>query len=139
MILDIEDLDSLPQTATIFLKEAGMHKHFAIFGPMGVGKTTLIKEFCKQLGVNQVVTSPTFALVNEYTTSAGAKVYHFDFYRITKQEELFDLGYEDYLFGDAYCFIEWPEKAEELIPKHFRHIHLEELSSGKRRLNVIFD
>jgi tRNA threonylcarbamoyladenosine biosynthesis protein TsaE len=136
MILEINEISSLPGVVSTFLETIGTRKHFAVFGPMGVGKTTFIKEVCKQLGVIQVVTSPTFALVNEYSTQKGEKIYHFDFYRITKQEELYDLGYEDYLYADTYCFIEWPEKAEELIPPHFSNIHFMELVTGQRQLEM---
>jgi tRNA threonylcarbamoyladenosine biosynthesis protein TsaE len=139
MVFDIENLETLPETARIFLRQMGNRKHFAIFGPMGVGKTTFIKEVCKQLKVNEVVTSPTFALVNEYSTQSGQKIYHFDFYRIKREEELYDIGYEDYVYGDDYCFIEWPEKAPDLIPSHFTQIRLEEVSTGKRRMYVEID
>ncbi|HEX3009790.1 MAG TPA: tRNA (adenosine(37)-N6)-threonylcarbamoyltransferase complex ATPase subunit type 1 TsaE, partial [Bacteroidales bacterium] len=88
---------------------------------------------------NEVVTSPTFALVNEYSTQNGQKIYHFDFYRIKREEELYDIGYEDYVYGDDYCFIEWPEKAPDLIPSHFTKIRLEEVSTGKRRMYVEID
>lgn len=139
MQIEIKNIASLSEAVAKFLDRAGDHKHFAVFGPMGVGKTTFIKEVCKQLKVKEVVTSPTFALVNEYTTGAGIKVFHFDFYRIKKEEELFDLGYEDYVYADAYCFIEWPEKALELIPPHFKHIRFEEMEAGKRTMDVSFE
>jgi len=132
MKFEIENLDSLPEVVGRFLEYSKKHKHYAVFGSMGVGKTTFIKEVCKQLHVNEVVTSPTFALVNEYTITGGDKVYHFDFYRINKEEELFDIGYEDYVYADAYCFIEWPEKAPDLIPDHFKKIWLKEGDFGKR-------
>jgi tRNA threonylcarbamoyladenosine biosynthesis protein TsaE len=139
MLFEIENLSALPQVVSNFLKQAGNSKHFAIFGPMGIGKTTFIKEVCKQLQVNEVVTSPTFALVNEYSRPDGSKVYHFDFYRIKKEEELYDMGYEDYVYSDAYCFIEWPEKALNLIPPHFKNIRIEENHSGKRQMEVNLD
>lgn len=136
MEFEIENLDSLPQVVTNFLRQSGNNKQFAVFGSMGSGKTTFIKEVCRQLQVKEVVTSPTFSLVNEYTIPNGKKVYHFDFYRIRKVEELYDMGYEDYVYSDDYCFIEWPEKALELIPAHFKNIRLEETDSGKRRMIV---
>ena len=90
---------------------------FAFFGRMGVGKTTLIKALSRELGVVDIVQSPSFAIINEYKTIAGESVFHFDFYRIKKLEEVFDLGYEEYLYSGSYCFIEWPELMEELLPE----------------------
>jgi tRNA threonylcarbamoyladenosine biosynthesis protein TsaE len=89
---------------------------FAFFGEMGAGKTTFIKIICAQLGITDEVTSPTFSIVNEYLAKEGERLYHFDFYRIKLEEEAYDLGYEDYFFGGYYCFIEWPEKVEKLLP-----------------------
>lgn len=139
MYYEIKDIEALPDIVFQFLNDAKTHRHFAIFGSMGAGKTTFIKEVCRQLKVKEVVTSPTFSLVNEYTLPNNNKVYHFDFYRIKKEEELYDMGYEDYVYGDAYCFIEWPEKAPDLIPSHFKKIRIEETSSGKRQLEVNLD
>jgi tRNA threonylcarbamoyladenosine biosynthesis protein TsaE len=132
MVFEIENIASLPVVVSSFRKTIGDQKHFAVSGNMGAGKTTFIKELCKQLNVKEVVTSPTFALINEYTTGNGTKVFHFDFYRIKKEEELYDLGYEDYVYSDSYCFIEWPEMAPDLIPPHFKKIRIEETGSGKR-------
>lgn len=137
MELELKSLSDLPEVASAILKSTVGKRHFALFGPMGVGKTTLIKELCNQLNVKQVVTSPTFALINEYTTHSGERIFHFDFYRIKSMEELYDLGYEDYLYSDAYCFIEWPEKAEEIIPSHFVPIYLEEKASGVRYIKLM--
>ena len=89
----------------------------AFYGEMGVGKTTLIKELCTILGVTEIANSPTFAIVNEYVGSQKKAIYHFDFYRIEKEEEVYDLGYEDYFYSDSFCFIEWPEKIPNLIPE----------------------
>lgn len=136
---EIDNLSALPKVVCDFLKQAGNSRHFAIFGPMGIGKTTFVKEVCRQLEVIEVVTSPTFSLVNEYSLSNGHKVYHFDFYRIKNEEELFDIGYEDYVYSDSYCFIEWPEKALNLIPPHFKHITMKENHSGKRQMEVNLD
>src|SRR6266498_1171837 len=122
MKLVLSSLNDLPQVAAEFLKLTKGKKQFALYGNMGVGKTTFIKEICHQLGVVQVVTSPTFALINEYTTEGKALVYHFDFYRINKLEELFDFGYEEYLYSTNYCFIEWPEKIEEILPDHLQKV-----------------
>ena len=99
-------------------------KKIVFFGEMGVGKTTLIKSICKVLNVQDVVTSPTFSLVNEYQSKDGNSLYHFDFYRIKNQEELFDLGLEEYIYSDNYCFIEWPEKAEGLLSDNFIQVQM---------------
>jgi len=105
---------------------------FAFYGKMGSGKTTFIKEICKQLNVNDVITSPTFAIINEYTCIEGSKIYHFDFYRIESQEEVFDFGYEEYIFSGNRCFIEWPELIENLLPQTYVRIDIEEQSNGSR-------
>lgn len=89
---------------------------FAVQGSMGAGKTTFIRYLCQQLGVQEIVQSPSFAIINEYSLPGGEPVFHFDFYRIRKREEIFDLGYEEYLYSGAYCFIEWPEIMEDLLP-----------------------
>ena len=99
-------------------------KKIVFFGEMGVGKTTLIKSICKVLNVQDVVTSPTFSVVNEYQNKDGNSLYHFDFYRIKNQEELFDLGLEEYIYSDNYCFIEWPEKAKGLLSDNFIQIQM---------------
>jgi tRNA threonylcarbamoyladenosine biosynthesis protein TsaE len=104
----------------------------AFYGKMGIGKTTLIKALCKEMFVENTVTSPTFALVNEYTTSSNETIYHFDFYRINKVEELFDLGYEEYFYSGKYCFVEWPELAENMLPDNTLKITLTEDSKGSR-------
>jgi tRNA threonylcarbamoyladenosine biosynthesis protein TsaE len=132
MRLIVPSLDKLPDAATEFLNLTKSKKQFAFFGSMGVGKTTFIKEVCRQLGVLQVVTSPTFAIVNEYNTASNQLVYHFDFYRIVKIEELFDFGYEDYFYSSNYCFVEWPEKAEEILPKHIQKVEISEMPDGSR-------
>ena len=87
-----------------------------LYGELGSGKTTLIKAICEELGVKQAISSPTFSIVNEYLSSSGKKIYHFDFYRINNISEAYDMGYEEYFYSDAYCFIEWPEKIAELLP-----------------------
>ena len=99
-------------------------KKIVFFGEMGVGKTTLIKSICKVLNVQDIVTSPTFSVVNEYQNKDGNSLYHFDFYRIKNQEELFDLGLEEYIYSDNYCFIEWPEKAEGLLSDNFIQVKM---------------
>jgi tRNA threonylcarbamoyladenosine biosynthesis protein TsaE len=103
---------------------------------MGSGKTTFIKAICKELGATSMVTSPTFSLVNEYYTNNESVLYHFDLYRINSIEELYDLGYEEYFYGDQYVFIEWAEKAEELLPDPVIRITLEEISPEKRIISI---
>jgi tRNA threonylcarbamoyladenosine biosynthesis protein TsaE len=132
MKLTLSVIEDLPNVASSFLKGIGDKKQIAFYGSMGVGKTTFIKEICRQLGVIEVVTSPTFAIINEYHTIDNRNVYHFDFYRINKTEELFDFGYEDYLYSSDYCFIEWPEKGDEVLPEHILKVNITEMSDGIR-------
>ncbi|MBU2553829.1 MAG: tRNA (adenosine(37)-N6)-threonylcarbamoyltransferase complex ATPase subunit type 1 TsaE [Bacteroidales bacterium] len=118
-------LDDLPTIALKILEEMTDDRIFALKGKMGAGKTTLIKAFCDVLEVSDVVTSPTFALINEYQTDNTNRVYHFDFYRIKKLEEVFDIGYEEYFYSGEYCFIEWPEMIWELLPESFVYVNVE--------------
>ena len=106
------------------LQEYGEERFFAFFGKMGVGKTTLIKAMCGELGVEDNVCSPTFAIINEYKTGNGAPVYHF--YRLKNAEEAYDIGYEEYFYSGEYCFTEWTEKVEELLPEHYVRVELQE-------------
>ena len=96
----------------------------AFYGPMGAGKTTLIKDLCHRMGVTDEVNSPTFAIVNEYVTEEGDSVYHFDFYRIKKLEEAYDIGYENYFYSGSLCLIEWPELIEPLLPEHYLRVDI---------------
>jgi tRNA threonylcarbamoyladenosine biosynthesis protein TsaE len=132
MKLELATLEDLPNVATAFLKATAGRKQIAFYGNMGVGKTTFIKEICHQLGVIEVVTSPTFAIINEYHTIDNQNIYHFDFYRINKIEELFDFGYEDYLYSSDYCFIEWPEKGDSVLPEHVLRVNITEMFDGIR-------
>ena len=117
----VQELDEIAKAIVeVFENE----KKIVFFGEMGVGKTTLIKSICKVLNVQDVVTSPTFSVVNEYQNKDGNSLYHFDFYRIKNQEELFDLGLEEYIYSDNYCFIEWPEKAEGLLSDNFIQVQM---------------
>jgi tRNA threonylcarbamoyladenosine biosynthesis protein TsaE len=113
----IKDKRHLPAAARELLNHSADKKIFAFYGSMGAGKTTIIKALCKNLGAIDIVSSPTFTLVNEYKTSGGESLFHIDFYRIKKQEEVYDFGLEEYLTGDSYCFMEWPELVEELLPE----------------------
>ena len=107
----------LDDAAKKLIDKYPLHRLFAFYGEMGAGKTTFIKSICKKLNVIDNVTSPTFAIVNVYQTKTNNEVYHFDFYRIKSLEEVYDIGYEDYFFGDQYCLMEWPEKIKELLPE----------------------
>ena len=108
---------------------------FLLYGDMGVGKTTLVKFFCSTLDVVDIVTSPTFSIVNQYKTYNDKYVFHFDFYRTKNKNEIFDIGYEEYLFGSSYCFVEWPERAEGLLPDKFVRIEMK-LENTIRRIRV---
>ena len=105
-------------------------------GEMGAGKTTLIKELVKQLGVNEIASSPTFSLVNEYKTNTGQIIYHFDFYRINSEEEAFDIGVEEYFYSNNWCFIEWGEKVENLLPLDIININIGILSKNQRTIEI---
>lgn len=131
----IKDLESIRDAARQFVTQMDQGSVFAFYGGMGAGKTTFIKAVCEELGVDDVVMSPTFAIVNEYrSATTGELVYHFDFYRIKKLEEVYDLGYEDYFYSGATCFIEWPELIEELLPSDAVRIKIEEAPDGSRIL-----
>ena len=129
LIYTLEDID---RTAKQFLHIITDRKHIAFYGGMGVGKTTFITAICKLLGTEDLVSSPTFAIINEYDTLKGIPVYHFDFYRINSPIELMDIGFNEYCSSDAYCFIEWPDKANEIIPEDFLMIKMKEVGENKR-------
>lgn len=112
------------------------YKILLFFGEMGVGKTTLIKEICKELGTNDVISSPTFSLVNEYRSESNTVIYHFDFYRIEDEEEAYDIGIEDYFDSNAWCLIEWPENIENLLPLNATKVRLTHLENGFRNIQL---
>ena len=128
-------LESLSEIASEIITSA-KNKTVLFYGKMGVGKTTLIKEICMQLEVIDTVSSPTFSLVNEYNTLKGTAVFHFDFYRITKEEEALDMGIEEYLYDNSWCLIEWPQNVENLLPLESVQIHLSILDNGKRNVQL---
>lgn len=133
--LKIESLDSINAAAQKFVENMGEGKVFAFYGKMGAGKTTFIKAVCECLGVEDTVTSPTFAIVNEYqSTKVDYPIYHFDFYRIKKLDEVYDMGYEDYFYGGGVCFIEWPELIEELLPEDAVKVEIKENEDGTRTI-----
>lgn len=120
----INNISELPAAAIQLIKAFGNKKVIAFYGEMGAGKTTLIKAVCAELGVKETISSPTFSIVNEYHSSVGKKIYHFDFYRINTISEAYDMGYEEYFYSDAYCFVEWPEKIAELLPEDVLKMHI---------------
>ena len=135
MEINISSLDQIHEAARQFVEAMGNSTVFAFYGKMGAGKTTFIKAVCEELGVSDVITSPTFAIVNEYRSDrTGELIYHFDFYRIKKLEEVYDMGYEDYFYSGAVCFIEWPELIEELLPEDAIHITIDVNEEGQRTL-----
>ena len=114
----LNSLSELPTAAVQIIEAIGDRNVLAFYGEMGAGKTTFIKAVCVALGVKETISSPTFSIVNEYLSASGRKIYHFDFYRIKDINEAFDMGYEEYLYSDALCFIEWPEKIEAILPEN---------------------
>ncbi|RYD90298.1 MAG: tRNA (adenosine(37)-N6)-threonylcarbamoyltransferase complex ATPase subunit type 1 TsaE [Sphingobacteriales bacterium] len=135
MLLTAQSLSQLPEIAAQVLSQAGSNKIFLFYGEMGAGKTTLIKQLCAVLGVEEAVTSPTFSIVNEYV-GAGSKIFHFDFYRLKRESEALDMGYEEYFYSGDYCFIEWPEKIPNLLPDHYTRISLTALNDTIREIAV---
>ncbi len=134
--IQIKSLESIREAAHEFVQKMGNNTVFAFRGEMGAGKTTFIKAVCEELGVEDVINSPTFAIVNEYRSRTGELIYHFDFYRINKLEEVFDFGYEDYFFSGALCFIEWPEKIEDLLPGDCINVYISEKEDGTRMIII---
>lgn len=128
----IKGLSALQDTAKELLDTFPEERIFALYGAMGAGKTTFIKALCRQLGSKDNITSPTFALINEYSAQNGSLIYHFDFYRIKKIEEAYDLGYEDYIYSGNYCFIEWPEMIQDLLPPGIVQVKISETQDGGR-------
>lgn len=134
--IEITSLDKISEAAAQFIKKMGDNKVFVFYGSMGAGKTTFIKSVCEQMGVTDVINSPTFAIVNEYESGKGEPIYHFDFYRINKEEEAYDFGYEDYFYSGNVCFIEWPEMVKNLIPEDAIEVHINENEDGSRTVKV---
>ena len=135
MEITIKSLDNIHEAAKEFIKEMGDGKVFAFYGKMGAGKTTFIKALCEVLGVEDVITSPTFAIINEYTDGEENPIYHFDFYRIKKLEEVYDMGYEDYFYSGNLCLLEWPELIEEILPDNVIKVTISEQADGTRKIS----
>ncbi len=123
MQITINSLTELPKVAQSLISYAGESSFFIFEGDMGAGKTTFIKTFCEVLGVKDVVSSPTFSIVNEYVGNSGP-IYHFDFYRLKSVREAYDIGYEEYFYSGAICLIEWPSKVEELLPDEYVKVQI---------------
>lgn len=136
-IIKIESLENYPSAAKEFIDKMGGNRIFAFYGKMGTGKTTFIKSICEAMGVRDIINSPTFAIVNEYEDAELNTIYHFDFYRIKSIAEVYNMGYEEYLYSNAYCFIEWPELIEELLPEESAKVYMEELADGSRHVRIV--
>ena len=150
MEIRIQDIEHIREAAREFIANIGERRVFAFYGKMGAGKTTFVKAICEELGVEDIITSPTFAIVNEYgipsnspclggdqksslsREALGGSIYHFDFYRIKKLEEVYDMGFEDYFYSGALCFIEWPELIEDILPDDAVRVSIEEQDDGSR-------
>ncbi|HLN20269.1 MAG TPA: tRNA (adenosine(37)-N6)-threonylcarbamoyltransferase complex ATPase subunit type 1 TsaE [Bacteroidales bacterium] len=136
MTIEIKDKRHLHQAARQLLNNSGGKKIFAFYGSMGAGKTTIIKAVCSELGATDIISSPTFTLVNEYRTNQGDPLYHIDFYRIKKVDEVFDFGIEEYLTGENYCFMEWPELVEMILPEDIVRIKISVGENEERILSI---
>ena len=134
--IKINSLEEYPAAARTFIEAMAGNRIFAFYGNMGTGKTTLIKSICEEMGVQDTINSPTFAIVNEYENAESRTIYHFDFYRIKSLAEVYNMGYEEYLYSDAICFIEWPELIEELLPEEAVKVEITEQSDGTRLVNI---
>ena len=125
MRIEIKNQETIREAARSFIQQMGNGHVFAFYGQMGAGKTTFIKAICEELGVEDVITSPTFAIVNEYRAASGEPVFHFDFYRITKPSEALDIGFYEYIDSGYTCLLEWPENIEELLPEETLRVRIE--------------
>lgn len=136
MEIRINSVDEIAAAAQKFVDAMGDNTIFAFYGKMGVGKTTFIKAVCEVLGVKDIINSPTFAIVNEYEAGNGDPIYHFDFYRIKKESEVLDIGYEDYIYSNCVCFMEWPELIEDILPEDAVKVTITENVDGTRVLTM---
>jgi len=133
----IENLDEIQNTARSFLDHFRDKRIFAFYGPLGSGKTTFIKALCKELKVGDNVSSPSFSIINEYSSTGNGEIYHFDFYRLEKQEEVYDLGYEEYFYSEKICFIEWPDMVKDILPEETVHVRIQPDEASARVLKVL--
>lgn len=136
MEIVLKNIDEIDVAAQKFIDAMGDNTIFAFYGKMGAGKTTFIKAVCEALGVKDVINSPTFAIVNEYLAGNGEPIYHFDFYRIKKEQEVLDIGYEEYIYSDCLCFMEWPELIEDLLPEDAVKVTIAEQEDGSRIISM---
>ena len=136
MEIKINSLDNIHEAAKQFIAAMEDNTVFAFYGKMGAGKTTFIKSICEEMGVEDTINSPTFAIVNEYEDGEMNTIYHFDFYRIKSLAEVYNMGYEEYLYSDAICFMEWPELVEELLPADCIRVDIEESEDGTRTVTI---
>lgn len=134
MVISVQNIDELPGVARQLIESFPGKRVFAFQGPMGSGKTTFIKTICRELGVEDLVNSPSFPIVNHYVNKQNEDIYHFDFYRIKTPGEAYDMGYEDYLYSGSYCLIEWPEKISSLLPPDAVTVNIEE-AGGRRTIS----
>ncbi len=132
----ISDISHIDRAAAEFVKNTSNYSIIAFYGSMGAGKTTFIKAVCKVLGVEDIVNSPTFTIVNEYRAQSGRPIYHFDFYRIERLSEVVDLGFDEYIYGDGLSLIEWPEKIDGLLPEEALKVDIIVGDDGVRRLTL---
>lgn len=135
MLLTATSPTQLSSIASEILSFATSSRIFLFYGDMGAGKTTLIKSLCESLGTTEPVTSPTFSIVNEYI-GAKSRIFHFDFYRLKNETEALDMGYEEYFYSDAYCFIEWPEKIPNLLPAHYNKVEINVQADNSRKIII---
>ena len=136
MKLTIHSIEDITPAAQEFIAAMGDNTVFAFYGKMGAGKTTFIKAVCQALGVTDVINSPTFAIVNEYLDGQGSPIYHFDFYRIKRQQEVLDIGYEDYIYSGCVCFMEWPDLIEDLLPADAVRVTITQQEDGTRVIEM---
>ncbi len=134
--LFIQHLKNLPDTARSFLEKNPDKRIFAFYGDLGAGKTTFIKALCNELNVIDIVSSPTFSIINEYQNETGMTIYHMDFYRLEKLDEAYEIGLEDYFETNSYCFIEWPEKIDELLPTQTTYVKISQNQDETRVLEI---
>lgn len=136
-LIQIESLETIRQAAREFIEAADAPGVFAFYGAMGAGKTTFIKAICRELGVSDNITSPSFSLINEYVANDGAVIYHFDCYRLKNPAEAYDIGAEEYFYSGHWCFVEWPERIEDLLPDNTKIVRLTVANDGVRTVELV--